>query len=88
LIPIWEFADLPAFDGPAEPVHDGLPPHAAANSARAAVAMMAAAVRAGRGHVRRGRRTTRVLSFTRTTPGRSSYKASAFVQFRLELVCM
>jgi hypothetical protein len=45
------------------PVDDGLRLHAAASRARAAVAMMAAAVRAGGGPARRGRRMTRVLSF-------------------------
>jgi hypothetical protein len=42
---------------------DGLPPHAVASSARAAVARTAATDRAGRGRARRGRRVARVLSF-------------------------
>jgi hypothetical protein len=50
------------FDGPL--ADDGLlpPAHAAASRARAAVAMMAAAVRANGGHAPRGRRMARVLS--------------------------
>jgi hypothetical protein len=44
-------------------VDDGLPLHAAASSARAAVAMMAAAVRAVGGRARHGRRMTRLLWF-------------------------
>jgi hypothetical protein len=60
----WEFAEPPACDAPPEPVDDELPLlHAAASRARTAVAMRAAAVRAGRGDARRGRRLTRVLSF-------------------------
>jgi hypothetical protein len=68
-IPIWEFADLPAFDEPLEPVDDGLPPHAAASRTRAAVATIAAAVRAAGGCARRGRRVTRVLRFILLSSG-------------------
>ena len=57
----WEFVDPPAFDELPGPVDDGLPPHAAVSRARPAVAMMAAALRAVRGHARRGRRVTRLL---------------------------
>jgi hypothetical protein len=71
LIPIWEFADLPAFDDPPEPVDvdDGLLPHAAVSRARAAVAMTAAAVRAAGGHAHRRRRMTRVLWFIMPSSG-------------------
>jgi hypothetical protein len=59
-----ELADPPEFVEPRGPADDGLPLlHAAASRVRAAVAMMAAAVRAGRGHARRGRRMRRALSF-------------------------
>jgi hypothetical protein len=58
-----EFADPPAAGEPPEPVDDGLPLHAAAKRARAAVAMTAAAVRAVGGRARHGLRMTRVLSF-------------------------
>jgi hypothetical protein len=63
------FADPPAFAEPPEPVDDGLLLHAAASRARAAVAMVAAAVRAVRGDARRGRRMTRVLSFMMPSSG-------------------
>jgi hypothetical protein len=67
-----EFADPPAFGELLEPVDDGLPPgpvddglplHAAASRTRAAVAMMAATVRAAGGDARRGWRMTWVLWF-------------------------
>src|SRR6266700_1714855 len=67
-----EFADPPAFDEPPEPVEDGLPLHAASR-ARAAAAMMAAAVRAVGGLARRGRRMTRVLSFIMPSSGVGSW---------------
>jgi len=55
-------------------VDDGLPPlHAAAGTTSTAVAMTAATVRAVRGHVRRGRRMTRVLSFIMPSPGVGSW---------------
>jgi hypothetical protein len=63
------FAEPPAFAEPPEPVDDGLLLHAAASRPRAAVAMMAAAVRAVRGDARRGRRMTRVLSFMMPSSG-------------------
>jgi hypothetical protein len=50
-------------------VDDGLPPQAAASRARAAVAMMAAAVRAAGGHARHGRRLALVLSFIVVSSG-------------------
>jgi hypothetical protein len=69
-----EFVDPPALDEPPEPVEDGLPlVHAAASRARAAVAMMAAAVRAVGGHARRGRRMTRMRSFIMASPGVGSW---------------
>jgi len=55
--------DPPACGEPADPVDDGLPLHAAASRATAAVAMMAATVRVAGGPARRGRRMTRVLWF-------------------------
>jgi hypothetical protein len=64
-----EFADPLVFDEPPELVDDGLPLHAADSRARAAVAMMAAAVRAAGGHARRGRRMTRVLLFIVVSSG-------------------
>jgi hypothetical protein len=54
-------------------VDDGLPLQAAASRARAAVAMMAAAVRAVGGHARRGRRMTRVLGFIMPSSGVGSW---------------
>jgi hypothetical protein len=54
----WAFVDPPAFDDPAEPVDDGLPPHAAISRARTAMATM---VRAVGGDASRGLRLT--LSF-------------------------
>ena len=48
---------------PAALVDDALPPHPAASSPSAAVAMMAAALRAEGGEVRLGVRLTRVRSF-------------------------
>jgi hypothetical protein len=59
-----EFADPPAFDEPPELVDEGLPLHAADSSARAAVAMIAVAVRTADGHARRSRGMTKVLWFT------------------------
>jgi hypothetical protein len=53
------YAAIAAFDEPLGPVDDGLA-HAAASRARLAVAVMAAAGRAVRGHARR---MTRMLSF-------------------------
>ena len=55
-----EFADPAAFDEPPEPADDALPLHAAASRARAAAAMMAAAVGAADGRAR-DRRMTRVV---------------------------
>jgi hypothetical protein len=78
-IPTWEFADPRAFDEPPEPVDDGLPLHAAASRARAAVAMMAAAARAGRGHARR---MTRVLSFIMPSFGAGWWLRSAAAAHR------
>jgi hypothetical protein len=65
-----ELAEPPAFGEPPELVDDGLPLHAAASRARAAVAMTAAAVRAAGGHARRRRHMTRVLWFIMSSPGR------------------
>jgi hypothetical protein len=62
------FADPPACDEPEESVADGLPLHADSR-ARAAVAMMAAPVRAIGGRTRRGRLATRVLWFTVVSSG-------------------
>lgn len=59
-----EFADPPAFGEPPELVDDGLPLHAAASRVSAPVVMIAAAVRAGGGHARRGLRMMRMLWFT------------------------
>src|SRR5215472_7359293 len=56
-----EFTDPRAFGEPPEPVEDGLLLHAAASRARAAVAMMAAVIRAVGGHARRGRHMTQAL---------------------------
>jgi DNA-binding response OmpR family regulator len=58
-----ESADPPALVERPDPVDDGLPPHAAADRTRAAVAMTAAALRAADSHARHGRRMTRVLWF-------------------------
>src|ERR1700733_10388364 len=58
-----DFADLPAVDALPEAVDAGLLPHAVARTARAAVAMIAAAVRAAGGRAHRGRRMTWVLPF-------------------------
>jgi hypothetical protein len=56
--------DPPADDEPTLATPGACEPlHAAASRVRAAVAMMAAAVGAVRSDARRGRRTTRVLSF-------------------------
>jgi hypothetical protein len=54
-------------------VDDGLPLHAAASRARAAVAMVAAAARAAIGRVRRGRHMTRVLSFIMPSSGAGAW---------------
>jgi len=55
---------------PAEVVEEGPPPpHAAARTVRPAAAMMAAAVRAPRGHARRGRHVIRVVSFIMPSSG-------------------
>jgi hypothetical protein len=62
-----EDAPLVPVDG-GLPVDDGLPLHADASRARAAVAMMAAAVRGRCGPARRGRCMTRVLSFIDLSP--------------------
>jgi len=56
-------ADPPVCGEPPEPAGDPLLPHAAASSARAAVAMTAAAVRAVGGRARRGQRGTWMLWF-------------------------
>src|SRR5689334_846143 len=66
-----EPADPPAAGEPPDPAGDGLPPlpHAAASSARAAAAMIAATVRGGRGHARRGRRRTQVGSVIMPSAG-------------------
>jgi hypothetical protein len=61
----WALTGPPAFDEPPEPVDDGLPPHAAASRARAAVAMAATVRAAGS----RARRMTRVLSFIMPSTG-------------------
>ncbi|MGH2928897.1 MAG: hypothetical protein ACRDL8_11900 [Solirubrobacteraceae bacterium] len=69
----WELVDPPAFDEPPEPADDGLPLHAAASRARAAVAMTAAAVRALGDPARRGRRLTRVPWFIMASSGVGSW---------------
>src|SRR5258708_4805701 len=68
-----ELAGPPALDDPPGSVDDGLLLHAAASRARAAVAMMAAAVRAVGGRARRGRRMRRALWFIMPSSGAGSW---------------
>ncbi len=65
-----EIADPLAFGEPSKPLDDGLPPHADASMARAAVVTTVTAARVAAGsHVRRGRRMARVLLFKVVSSG-------------------
>ena len=66
-----------------EPAGDEVPLHAASR-ATAAVAMMTAAVRAGRGHARRGQCVTRVLRFV--MPASAGLAAFRFIAALFEMV--
>jgi hypothetical protein len=57
----WESADAPAVEKRPAPADDGLLADATAGTARLAVAMMAAAVRAVGNHARAGGRMARAL---------------------------
>jgi hypothetical protein len=73
-----EFAGRPLCGEPLEPVAAGPPLlHAAASRARAAVAIMTAAIRAVAGHARRDGRMTRVLSFIVPSSGLGRGRARA-----------
>jgi hypothetical protein len=61
--------DPPALGESSDPADEGLPLHAAANSARTAAATMLAVVRAAGRRAGRARPTTRVLSLIRLTSG-------------------